>query len=123
MIESLEILYSKDGKPLKSEEVLDFGQYDVALGMEKKFYMRNPNKALVADISSLNTSNPNSAFYGPELIKPLETVECTISIHANSKPMLDNFDFLKEDSGLDHDIMEGTIRWSHYKVPGDGWTY
>ena len=49
-------------KPIKVDETLDVGSYDVAVGFEKKTYLYNHNKHLAA---SVTTQNGNSIIIPP----------------------------------------------------------
>ena len=116
-IQDLQVLQSKDGKPLTFDQVFDAGSYDVEIGAKVPFFIRNPNTDWTADISDINTANTNSFFSGPELIMPLETVECSVT----TKPvtaLLDDLDFLKSGSDVPpvHDRVAGRIVWKRYEI-------
>jgi len=118
MTKPLEIHLSEDGEPSEQilTENLNMGVYDVALGTEFEFFIRNPNHNLFCDISELNTVNLNSSFHAPDEILPLETVRCTIKIKAGDDLNLDNFDLLKEDNINTHDELKGEIVWKDINV-------
>ena len=92
---SLEFLRSEHGKPvpLKSDEWLDFGEYDVAIGAELEFFIKNPNNNLVANVSNLKTTGRNCVLDMPAEIQPEETVKCSVKIIPIEIDSLDDFNF------------------------------
>ena len=116
-IQNLQVLQSKDGKPLTSDQVFDAGSYDVEIGAKVPFFIKNVNTDWIADISDFNTANTNSFFSGPELIMPLETVECSVTTKPVTE-LLDDFDFLKSGSDVPpvHDRVAGRIVWKRYEI-------
>jgi len=109
MVLSLQILLTKDGEALKPGADFDGGDFDVSLGHEMIFYLKNANLTLSCDISDFHTVNKNSSFVGPDLIKPQETVECKIIIEPNTDLPndFDDFDF----PGEVNDKLEGKLVW------------
>ena len=128
-IQKLELYYNEDGDPGQRKLVgdkLEFSEYDVSLGKEFDFFIRNPNHNIICDISELHTENPNSSFHGPDKILPLETVKCKIKIKAIDSMNTDNFDLSNEFEAIDysralrelqgthtHDKLEGKIMWKN----------
>ena len=90
---NLEFLRSEHGKPvpLKSDESLDFGEYDVTFGAELEFFIKNPNNNLVANVSHLKAIGRNCSIDVPAEIQPNETVKCKIKIIPIDIDTLDNF--------------------------------
>ena len=116
---NLEFLRSVDGKPepLKSDEWLDFGEYDIAIGSELDFYIKNPNNNLVANVSDLKTTGRNCVLDIPAEIQPEETVKCSIKIMPVGLATLDGFNYASEDDIPANPIeLSGHIDWrrSHY---------
>lgn len=116
---SLEFLRSVDGKPvpLKSDETLDFGEYDVVFGAELEFFIKNPNNNLVANVSNLKATGHNCAFDVPSEIQPEETVKCSVKILPIEIDTLDNFNNASEaDIPVNPLEFTGHISWrrSHF---------
>ena len=107
------VLQDIDGHlmPLREDQPLDLGQYDVVNGAELVFGLRNENvtPAIIADISLLNTESGNSSFQGPDEVQPGETVTCTIRIQPDDKVTLESFNMPEIPSSSD--ILKGKIRW------------
>jgi len=80
---SLELYEDKKGQIGKRVDKLKLGFFDVMMGMDRKFWIRNPIHNLIVDISNLHTTNPDSYLSAPSHIMPFETVRCSIRI----KPM------------------------------------
>ena len=134
MAESLEMYYSEDGEPGRQKlgsDVLDMAEYDIAVGKEFEFFIRNPFHNLIADISEFDTVKPNSSFHGPDQVYPLETVKCKITIQANEflKKKVHELDLSKEEEVLlfcksvqaieednKQDKLEGRITWKEITV-------
>ena len=111
---NLEFLRSEHGKPvpLKSDEWLDFGEYDVAIGAELEFFIKNPNNALVANVSNLKTTGRNCSFDVPAEIQPEETVKCKIKILPIEIDSLDDFNFASSSDIPANPIeLSGHIDW------------
>ena len=131
MAQPLEMYYSVDGKPGRQKldsETLEMGEYDISLGKEFEFFIRNPNHNLIADISKFDTVKPNTFFYSSsDNILPLETVKCKIKIKANEylKKKIQEVDLSVEEEVLlfcksvqatkednnKQDKLEGRITW------------
>ena len=117
-MEELQTLLTKDGEPLRPDQRLDGGSYDVSIGAEIPFILRNPNPDWTCDISDVDTVNTNSSFHSPDFILPLESVEVKIKI----KPVeedFDNFDFMKQDIPDVHDFLQGNIVWKRYEITSE----
>jgi len=90
----LELFYSDGGYPGKKVTgMMDMGQYDVSVGKEFEFYIRNPLHNTRLDISDLHldVSNPDISFNVKDEIMPFETVKATIKI---AKKELEEFDVM-----------------------------
>jgi len=116
---NLEFLRSVDGKPepLKSDEWLDFGEYDIAIGSELDFYIKNPNNNLVANVSNLKTTGRNCVLDMPAEVQPEETVKCSIKILPIESSSLDDFNFTSAaDMPANPIELSGHISWrrSHF---------
>ena len=116
---NIEYLRSVDGKPvpLKPDEWLDFGEYDVAFGAEFEFFVKNPNNNLIANISNLKTTGRNCVLDMPAEVQPEETVKCSIKILPIESGSLDDFNFASEaDMPANPIELSGHISWrrSHF---------
>ena len=69
----LEMCNSVNGKPVPIYPGDDFNlcEYDVSIGKEIDFFIRNPSAHLVADFSGLGTGDNKTSFNGPTEIQPL----------------------------------------------------
>lgn len=111
----LEVLQSRDGKSLGTDEYFDIGSYDVAVGAETSIFLRNPYSTWVAHIEDLDTVNTNSELFGPELIMPLQTVECKVVI----KPVNENLealDLVGDSLTPVIDTIGGDVVWKRYEI-------
>lgn len=111
---NIEYLRSVDGKPvpLKSNEWLDFGEYDVAIGAELEFFVKNPNNNVIANISELKTTGHNCVLDMPAEIQPEETVKCSIKILPIEFDSLDDFNFASSiDMPANPIELSGRISW------------
>jgi len=111
----LEVLQSRDGKSLGSDEYFDIGSYDVSVGAETSIFLRNPYSTWVAHIEDLDTVNTNSELFGPELIMPLQTVECKVVI----KPVNENLealDLVGDSLTPVIDTIGGDVVWKRYEI-------
>lgn len=114
MIKQLETLLEKEGEPLKEDAIIDFGEYDVSIGAEMTFYMRNPNENIWADLKDLRTAKNNFQIYGPDFLVPGETGEFKLSIPPRQTFEV-NFDSpnLEDipDLPLPGDRIIGKVKW------------
>ena len=92
---NLEFLRSVDGKPepLKPDEWLDFGEYDVAIGAKLEFFIKNPNDNLMANVFDLKATGRNCILDIPKTIQPNETVKCSAKIIPIKIDSLDDFNY------------------------------
>jgi len=116
---NIEYLRSVDGKPvpLKADEWLDFGEYDVAIGAELEFFVKNPNNNVIANISELKTTGHNCVLDMPAEIQPEETVKCSIKILPTEIDSLEDFNFASSSDIPSNPIeLSGCISWrrAHY---------
>ena len=142
MAQPLEMYYSVDGKPgpqKHDRDVLEMGEYDIVIGKEFEFFIRNPNHNLVADISEFKTVKPNTFFYSSsDKIYPLQTVKCKIKIQGNEflNEKIREVDLSKEEETLlffksvqavnednkKQDKLDGRITWQEITVTMDDTT-
>ena len=110
----LQVSYKEDSMALSIDEPLLMASYDIDKGLLFKFYMKNLNANLRADISKLKSVNENSTFVGPEFIGPNESIQVLIRISP-----IDNIEKLGVEPlkspqfPSDHDRLEGTVRWEN----------
>ena len=112
----LQIMYKEDGKPIDSGADILMGEYDIDKGLLFKFYMKNLNANLRANISKLKSANDNSVFVGPEsgFIGPNESVQVLFRISP-----IDNIEKLGVEPlkspqfPKDSDKIIGTVRWEN----------
>lgn len=116
----LQILYSPNGEPLRTDQDLLLGEWDISLGTEVTFYLKNISEDLIANVTQLKTVNDNSFFNAPPsgFVNPGKTEKVSITIRPHSrinmeniatgKPKLDSFP-------KDTDKIEGTIRWERVR--------
>ena len=78
----LQYSYKESGKPIESGTDILMGEYNIDKGLLFKFYMKNLNDNIRADISKLKTANDNSVFVAPKsgYIEPNESVQVLIRI-------------------------------------------
>jgi len=114
MVRTLQLLLTENGEAIKPGDDFDGGDFDVSLGHEMIFYLKNPNLTLSCNISDFHTVNKNSSFVGPDLIMPSTTVECKVIIKPNTElpDDFDDFDF----PGEVNDKLEGKIVWEKVGV-------
>ncbi|MCH8915988.1 MAG: hypothetical protein IIA82_09125 [Thaumarchaeota archaeon] len=115
MVQMLQVLVAKDGKSLSSDEVLDGGFFDSALGYTRSLFLRNATPDWICDITGLDTVNTGSSLYGPELIMPLQTAELKVHVKPVTES-IDNFDFLKHDPTPIRDSIAGDLVWKRYEI-------
>jgi len=106
----LQVYYDKDGEPgeLLKDGNLNLGFYDLSIGMDKSFYIHNPNHNVVCDLSQWGTANANSTLEAPDTILPMETIKVKIKVAALTEEQL-------EESPPEEDISDtfgGSIVWS-----------
>ena len=108
----LEMCNSVNGKPVPIDPGDDFnlGEYDVSIGKEIDFFIRNPSAHLVADISGLGTGDNKTSFNGPTEIQPLQYAECTFKINKTPEDKIDESQIGQEANFK----LSGKIIWSKY---------
>ena len=116
----LQILYSKNGEPLRDDQDSLLGEFDTSLGTEIHFYLKHDNTDLICNVSQLKTVNRNSTFIGPSsgFVNPGKTEKVTIRIHPNSKINMENFATGKPTLNSfpkSTDKLEGEIRWERVR--------
>jgi len=117
-IKPLEILYKENGLVKSPDEPLLIGEYDIEKGLLFKFYMRNSNEEIRADISKIKSLNDDWTFVGPNFINPGETVQVLIRIQS-----IDNIEKLgveplkSKDFPSDFGKLTGTVRWERASNP------
>ncbi len=97
--------------PLRDDQPLDLGSFDVENGASLTFALRNENitPALIADITKLHTDANNSSFHGPKEVQPGETVQCSIKILSDDTITLESFNADELPSSSDR--LTGKVKW------------
>lgn len=76
-MKELQASLSRNGKTSK---LLDLGEWDVSLGMERTIYFTNPNTYAKADLRGIKNSDKRVIIYLPDEILPLKTESATVKI-------------------------------------------
>ncbi|MCH8915987.1 MAG: hypothetical protein IIA82_09120 [Thaumarchaeota archaeon] len=115
----LEIRYEIDGEAIESDKGLLLGEYDIAKGDLKTFYLFNPNNSIQADVSQLDTSDDHSTFIPPEggIIAPRQSAEVSIKyIPQNNLEKLALEEIKQDDLPSENDKLVGKIRWENART-------
>ena len=76
-MKELEASLTRDGKASK---LLDLGEWDISVGLEKTIYITNPNKYARADLKGIKNSDRRLSIDLPDEIGPDKTVPVRIRI-------------------------------------------
>ncbi len=106
-MKDLEVLLERTGHVLKGSAI-DLGDWDVAVGFDKSFYLRNPNQHAKADLRQLKNSDTRVDLKMPDEILPLDTVRVDVTV----QPQI--FDSEAEETQFFQDVLStltGKIVW------------
>ncbi len=106
-MKDLEALFSRTGKPLIGS-AMDLGKWDVALGLERTIYLRNPNPHAKAVLIEVGHKDGRVEIDIPKEISPLETAAVKIKIPPTK------FESEAEERSFFTDVLDslsGTISW------------
>lgn len=101
-------LYADSRCTKRLSEEIDFGEWDIALGAEFSFYIKNPNDLLKAKFGEMKNSDPRSIVELPDEIKPDEVKQAKIKILPIS---LDSGIADAELFADIYDQINGSIKW------------
>ena len=82
-MKTLQIKLTKYGEILQGKAV-DFGEWDISVGAEKSFFIKNPNKYAKADLTHLRNKDSRVSINLPDEILPGETMEAILTIEAQT---------------------------------------
>lgn len=103
----LQIKHTKYGEILQGKS-MDFGEWDISVGAEKSFFIKNPNKYAKADLSGLKNRDSRVSINLPDYIMPEETAEATFTIEAQV------FESEEDEERYFTNVLDqliGTVKW------------
>ncbi len=105
---------------IKSGANILAGEYDIKLGLDFSIILENKNSNLSAEVK-LDTANINSSLSGPQLIKPLSSIELLYKINPRVENDLDNFNKTQK-LPPESDQLKFKVKWSIASPVGNGWS-
>ena len=106
-MKDLEVLLNRSGDVLRGSAI-DLGDWDVAIGFDKSFYLRNPNQHAKADLRQLKNGDNRVTLKMPDEIPPLDTVRVDVTVPPQ------HFDSEAEETQFFQDVLDtltGKIVW------------
>ena len=106
-MKQLEAKLSRDGSVVQGSAI-NFGKWDIDVGLHKSFYLRNPNSYAKANMKGIKHKDARIKIDIPDEIMPLETVPIDINV----PPM--KFKTEAEEEAFFSNVMDsifGTIQW------------
>jgi len=104
-MKDLQASLSRDGG---TSRLLDLGEWDISVGLDKTMYLTNPNSHARADLRGLKNNDARLKIELPDEILPLKTVPVKIKIASKQ--------FATEDEEVEYfndilDKLSGKVVW------------
>ena len=106
-MEDLQAMLTLDAKMIQGSAI-NFGKWDVDVGMKRSFYLRNPNDYAKAILTGIKHKDSRVILDMPDEIPPLETVPVDITIPPMKLKDAEDEKVFFEDI---LDTLFGTIVW------------
>ena len=106
-MEKLQAMLEKDGGVIQGAAI-NFGKWDVEVGMKKTFWLRNPNDYAKANMAGIKHKDSRIKVEMADYIEPLDTIPVDITI----PPM--KFKDASDEKAFFQDVIDslyGTIVW------------
>ena len=108
-LKELQIMF-EEGLIVRNSTIEDFGDYDVAVGYKRVFFLRNPNRIYSALLIDPHFTEESWEIKGPHMIPPLQTCKYLLTIPPEKD---DSVEPTSEIKGK----FESKIMWQAFK-PG-----